>query len=184
MRKNEIITFELSRSDLESLLGFLSVSIAKLEKTEMLLKDIVEIVRITLQEDDVPEMDPDCESCFIPCEHNPNFKKEANDYPEFARLFHELMQVSDEMKQNRICEDSMEQMEEYLKDRHIRHNDKKVDPEEMYGEPRPENSAVKISAKEPENSEEASEESEAESLAIELLKAVFSVLAETIENGE
>ena len=41
-----------------------------------------------------------------------------------------------------------------------------------------------VSEDAPKNAKSPEDEDEAESLAIELLKAVFSVLAETIENGE
>ena len=44
--------------------------------------------------------------------------------------------------------------------------------------------AEPVSEGAPENTKSPEDEDEAESLAIELLKAVFSVLAETIENGE
>ena len=41
-----------------------------------------------------------------------------------------------------------------------------------------------VSEDAPENTKSPEDEDEAESLAIELLKAVLAVLAETIENGE
>lgn len=44
--------------------------------------------------------------------------------------------------------------------------------------------AEPVSGDAQENTKPPEDEDEAESLAIELLKAVFSVLAETIENGE
>ena len=55
MRKNDSITFEIDKRDLEVVLGNLSLTIAKMERTQEALKGIVEIVRTALQEAENPK---------------------------------------------------------------------------------------------------------------------------------
>ena len=55
MRKNDTITFEIGRNDLEVVLGNLSLTIAKMEKTQEALKGVVEVIRTALWEDDDPD---------------------------------------------------------------------------------------------------------------------------------
>ena len=133
MRNNDAITFEIDRRDLEVILGNLSMTIAKMERTQDALKDAADLIRTALQEDDSDE--PDCENCDLPCRHNPNII---------------------------MCH--------------------KADPDEAEKELQKDMEPVSEDA--PKNAKSPEDEDEAESLAIELLKAVFSVLAETIENGE
>lgn len=115
MRKNNTITFEFDREDLEIMLGSVSKTIQRMENTQEVLKDAAEVIRAALQEDDSDD-EPDCENCILPCRHNPNIVRLGGD-----------------------------------------------DPDEEVSDP--------------------DEDDEAESLAIELLKAVFAVLSDEIGNA-
>ena len=153
MRKNESITFEVSRNDLEIVLGHLAMTIARMEKTEEALKEVTSIIRTALQEEDD---EPDCENCDLPCARNPHLRKEDDEDEE---LLKQIREVSEAIMQSGANPDDAE---EKLKEK------TDSDPEEE------------------ESGDEAADdtEDEAESLAIELLKAVFTVLTDVIENGE
>ena len=45
MRNNDAITFEIGRRDLEVILGNLSLTIAKMERTQEALKDAADLIR-------------------------------------------------------------------------------------------------------------------------------------------
>ena len=139
MRKTDSITFEIDKRDLEVVLGNLSLTIAKMERTQEALKEIVEIVRTALQE----EEDPDYENCPLPCSHNLKSRM-AEEEPD-----RESREILEQIK---AASEAME-------------NPKDISPIE-----------------EAEKNED--DEDEAESLAIELLKAVFSALTDVFENGE
>lgn len=158
MRNNDAITFEIGRRDLEVILGNLSLTIAKMERTQEALKDAADLIRTALQEDDSDE--PDCENCDLPCRHNPNI----------------IMRHEDELDE--ADRDLLEQLREVAEA--VRKTG--ADPNEA--EKELQKAADPVSEDAPENTKSPEDEDEAESLAIELLKAVFSVLAETIENGE
>jgi len=158
MRNNNAITFEIGRRDLEGILGNLSLTIAKMEKTQDALKDAADLIRTALQEDDFDE--PDCENCDLPCRHNPNIimcHKANLDNADHEQL-EQLREVAEAVRNTGA--DPVEAEKELQKD---------IEP---------------VSEDAPKNTKSLEDEDEAESLAIELLKAVFSVLAETIENGE
>ena len=158
MRKNETITFEIGRRDLEVILGNLSLTIAKMERTQEALKDAADLIRTALQEEDTDKAD--CENCFLPCRHNPNIIMRHEDELDEAdrELLEQLREVAEAVRNTGA--DSDEAEKELQKD------------------------AKPVSGDAQENTKPPEDEDEAESLAIELLKAVFSVLAETIENGE
>lgn len=158
MRNNDAITFEIDRRDLEVVLGNLSLTIAKMERTQEALKDAADLIRTALQEDDSDE--PDCETCDLFCRHNPNI----------------IMRHEDELDE--ADRELMEQLREVAEA--VRKTG--ADPDEA--EKALQKDAEPVSEDAPENTKSPEDEDEAESLAIELLKAVFSVLAETIENGE
>ena len=158
MRNNDAITFEIGRRDLEVILGNLSLTIAKMERTQEALKDAADLIRTALQEDDSDE--PDCENCDLPCRHNPNI----------------IMRHEDELDE--ADRDLLEHLREVAEA--VRKTG--ADPNEA--EKELQKAADPVSEDAPENTKSPEDEDEAESLAIELLKAVFSVLAETIENGE
>jgi hypothetical protein len=158
MRNNDAITFEIGRRDLEVILENLSLTITKIERTQEALKDAADLIRAALQEDDSDE--PDCENCDLPCRHNPNI----------------IMRHEDELDE--ADRDLLEQLREVAEA--VRKTG--VDPDEAENELQ--KAADPVSEDAPENTKSPEDEDEAESLAIELLKAVFSVLAETIENGE
>ena len=158
MRNNDAITFEIGRRDLEVILGNLSLTIAKMERTQDALKDAADLIRAALQEDDSDESD--CENCDLPCRHNPNI----------------IMRHEDELDD--ADRELLEQLREVAEA--VRNTD--ADPDEAENELQKDMEPVSEAA--PENAKSPEDEDEAESLAIELLKAVFSVLAETIENGE
>ena len=158
MRNNDAITFEISRRDLEVILGNLSLTIAKMERTQKALKDAADLIRTALQEEDTDKAD--CENCFLPCRHNPNI---------IIRREDELDETDREL---------LEQLREVAEA--VRNTD--ADPDEAENELQKDMEPVSEAV--PENAKSPEDEDEAESLAIELLKAVFSVLAETIENGE
>ena len=158
MRNNDAITFEIGRRDLEVILGNLSMTIAKIERTQEALKDAADLIRTALQEDDLDE--PDCENCDLPCRHNPNIiicHKENLDDAD-RELLEQFREVAEAVRNTGADPDEAEK--ELQKD---------MEP---------------VSEDAPKNAKSPEDEDEAESLAIELLKAVFSVLAETIENGE
>ena len=121
MRKNNVITFEFDKDDLEILLGSVAMTIQKMDWTMEALKGAADIIRAALQENET-EDEPDCENCILPCRHNPNIIRPDKDG---------------------FTEEDEEEI-----------------PEE-------------------ENDEE---DDEAESLAIDLLKAVFAVLSDEIGN--
>ena len=156
MRNNDAITFEIGRRDLEVILGNLSLTIAKMERTQEALKDAADLIRTALQEDDSDE--PDCENCDLPCRHNPNI----------------IMRHEDELDE--ADRDLLEQLREVAEA--VRKTG--ADPNEA--EKELQKAADPVSEDAPENTKSPEDEDEAESLAIELLKAVFSVLAETIES--
>ncbi len=158
MRNNDAITFEIGRRDLEVILGNLSLTIAKMERTQDALKDAADLIRAALQEDDSDE--PDCENCDLPCRHNPNIIMRHEDELDEAdrELLEQLREVAEAVRKNG------------------------ADPDEA--EKALQKDAEPVSEDAPENTKSPEDEDEMESLAIELLKAVFSVLAETIENGE
>ena len=158
MRNNDAITFEISRRDLEATLGNLSLTIAKMERTQEALKDAANLIRTALQEEDTDKAD--CENCFLPCRHNPNIVLRREDELDEAdrELLEQLREVAEAVRNTGANPDEAEN--------------------ELQKDMEPVSEAVPQNAKSPED------EDEAESLAIELLKAVFSVLAETIENGE
>ena len=158
MRNNDAITFEIGRRDLEVILGNLSKKKKKMERTQEALKDAADLIRTALQEDDSDE--PDCENCDLPCRHNPNI----------------IMRHEDELDE--ADRDLLEQLREVAEA--VRKTG--ADPNEA--EKELQKAADPVSEDAPENTKSPEDEDEAESLAIELLKAVFSVLAETIENGE
>ena len=120
MRKNNVITFDFDKEDLEILLGSISMTIQKMEWTQEALKGASDIIRAALQEDEADD-EPDCENCILPCRNNPNIIR-----PEEAGL-----------------------------------------DEEGVAEEIP----------------DGEDEDEAESLAIDLLKAVFAVLSDEIDNA-
>jgi len=153
MRKNETITFEVGRNDLEIVLGHLAMTISRMEKTGEALKEVTSIIRTALQEDDD---EPDCEKCDLPCVHNPNLR---NKDEEDEELLKQIREVSEAIMQSRTDTDTAK---EKLK-------------EKTESAPAKE-TAEDIAAEDTED--------EAESLAIELLKAVFTVLTDVIENGE
>ena len=158
MRNNDAITFEIGRRDLEVILGNLSMTIAKIERTQEALKDAADLICTALQEDDFDE--PDCENCDLPCRHNPNIimcHKENLDDAD-RELLEQFREVAEAVRNTGADPDEAEK--ELQKD---------MEP---------------VSEDAPKNAKSPEDEDEAESLAIELLKAVFSVLAETIENGE
>ena len=153
MRKNETITFEVGRNDLEIVLGHLAMTLARMEKTGEALKEVTSIIRAALQEEDD---EPDCGNCDLPCVHNPNLNSEDEGDEE---LLKQIREVSEAIMQSGANPDNAE---EKLKE--------KTDSDP---------------AKEESGDEAADDtEDEAESLAIELLKAVFTVLTDVIENGE
>lgn len=156
MRNNDVITFEIGRRDLEVVLGNLSLTIAKMERTQEALKDAADLIRAALQEDDSDE--PDCENCFLPCRHNPNIIMRHEDELDEAdrELLEQLREVAEAVRNTGADSDEAEK--------------------ELQKDAEPVSGDAQENTKLPED--------EAESLAIELLKAVFSVLAETIENGE
>ena len=158
MRNNDAITFEIGRRDLEVILGNLSLTIAKIERTQEALKDSADLIRTALQEDDSDE--PDCENCDLPCSHNPNIiMRHKEDLDDADReLLEQFREVAEAV---RITGANPDEAEKELQ--------KDMEP---------------VSEDAPKNTKSPEDEDEAESLAIELLKAVFSVLAETIENGE
>ena len=158
MRNNDAITFEIGRRDLEVILGNLSLTIAKMERTQEALKDTADLIRTALQEDDSDE--PDCENCDLPCRHNPNI----------------IMRHEDELDE--ADRDLLEQLREVVEA--VRKTGANTDEAENELQ----KAADPVSEDAPENTKSPEDEDEAESLTIELLKAVFSVLAETIENGE
>ena len=129
-----------------------------MERTQEALKDAADLIRTALQEDDSDE--PDCENCDLPCRHNPNI----------------IMRHEDELDE--ADRDLLEQLREVAEA--VRKTG--ADPNEA--EKELQKAADPVSEDAPENTKSPEDEDEAESLAIELLKAVFSVLAETIENGE
>ena len=161
MRNNDAITFEIGRRDLEVILGNLSLMIAKMERTQEALKDAADLIRTALQEDDSDE--PDCENCDLPCRHNPNITETPEDSldDEDYELLKQLQVLVEAKKQEGA---NPEQAEKELQ----------------------EDAGITEPAREEkfDAAEDPDDEDEAESLAIELLKAVFSVLAETIENGD
>ena len=55
MRKNNVITFEFDRDDLEILLGSVAMTIQKMEWTQNALKEAADVIRAALQEDDEDE---------------------------------------------------------------------------------------------------------------------------------
>ena len=153
MRKNETITFEVGRNDLEVVLGHLAMTIARMEKTGEALKEVTSIIRTALQEKDG---EPDCESCDLPCAHNPNLRSEDDGDED---LLKKIREVSEAIMQSSTDTDAAE---EKLKEK-----------------------AESAPAKETAEDVAAEDtEDEAESLVIELLKAVFTVLTDVIENGE
>ncbi len=153
MRKNETITFEVGRNDLEIVLGHLAMTISRMEKTGEALKEVTSIIRTALQEDDD---EPDCEKCDLPCVHNPNLR---NKDEEDEELLKQIREVSEAIMQSGTDTDTAK---EKLK-------------EKTESAPAKE-TAEDIAAEDTED--------EAESLVIELLKAVFTVLTDVIENGE
>lgn len=163
MRKNDTITFEIGRNDLEVVLGNLSLTIAKMEKTQEALKGVVEVIRTALWEDEDPGDEPDCENCGLPCRHNPNFTGNKADAPDIEdkEILEDLRAIAEAMKQKEADPDAAEQKLKEVSG--ITPSYPKDDSEDNEG---------------------PDEEDEAESLAIELLKAVFSVLTDVIENGE
>ena len=158
MRNNDAITFEIGRRDLEVILGNLSLTIAKMERTQDALKDAADLIRAALQEDDSDESD--CENCDLPCRQNPNIIMRHEDELDEAdrELLEQLREVAEAVRKTGADPDEAEN--------------------ELHKDAEP------VSEGAPENTKSPEDEDEAESLAIELLKAVFSVLAETIENGE
>ncbi len=164
MRKNDAITFEIGRNDLEAVLGNLSLTIAKMEKTQEALKGVVDVIRTALWEDEDPDDEPDCEDCDLPCRHNPKFAGNTADGADNddREILGELKAIAEAMKQK---EADMDAVEQKLKE------DACIDPVDP--KTTPEN-----------NEEPDDDEDEAESLAIELLKAVFSTLAELIDKEE
>lgn len=153
MRKNETITFEVGRNDLEIVLGHLAMTIARMEKTGEALKAVTSIIRTALQEDDG---EPDCDNCDLPCVHNPNLlRKDEGD----EDLLKQIREVSEAIMQSGADTDAAE---EKLKEQ------------------------IEFDPAKDKAGDEADDdtEDEAESLAIELLKAVFTVLTDVIENGE
>jgi len=156
MRNNDAITFEIGRRDLEVILGNLSLTIAKMERTQEALKDAADLIRTALQEEDTDKAD--CENCFLPCRHNPNIIMRHEDELDEAdrELLEQLREVAEAVRNTGADSDEAEK--------------------ELQKDAEPVSGDAQENTKPPED--------EAESLAIELLKAVFSVLAETIENGE
>lgn len=153
MRKNETITFEVGRNDLEIVLGHLAMTLARMEKTGEALKEVTSIIRTTLQEEDD---EPDCENCDLPCARNPHLRKEDDEDEE---LLKQIREVSEAIMQSGADPDAAEEK--------LKEKAESAPAKEM---------AEDVAAEDTED--------EAESLAIELLKAVFTVLTDVIENGE
>lgn len=153
MRKNETITFEVGRNDLEIVLGHLAMTISRMEKTGEALKEVTSIIRTALQEDDD---EPDCEKCELPCVHNPNL---CNKDEEDEELLKQIWEVSEAIMQSGTDTDTAkEKLKEKTESAPAKETTEDIAAEDT--------------------------EDEAESLAIELLKAVFTVLTDVIENGE
>ena len=159
MRKNDTITFEIGRNDLEVVLGNLSLTITKMEKTQEALKGVVEVIRTALWEDDDPDDEPDCETCNLPCRHNPDFSGDKTDVPDIEdkEILEDLRAIAEAMKQKEEDPDAAEQKLKEVSG--IAPSDSKDDSEDDEG---------------------PDDEDEADSLAIELLKAVFSALTDVI----
>ena len=154
MRNNDAITFEIGRRDLEVILGNLSLTITKMERTQEALKDAADLIRTALHEDDPDKAE--CDNCLLPCRHNQNI---------IARHEDELDEADREL---------LEQLREVAEA--VRNTG--ADPDEA------ENELQKDTVPAPdvasENTKSPEDEDEAETFAIELLKAVFSVLTDVI----
>lgn len=128
MNKQDVITFEIEKSDLEYALGYLADAISRMNQSQAFLKCIVSMIGMAIHEgeetDRSPAADKHCKISRFPC----GSPKEPEDAADTA-------------------------------------------PEKMPADPEV-------------SSAEEGEDDDAESLAIELLKAVFSALTDLIENGE
>ena len=128
MNKQEVIAFEIEKTDLEYVLGFLADAISRMNQSQAFLKCVVSMIGMAIHENEEPVQDPDadkdCKILKFPCSDKSASNESADNKP-----------------------DSM-----------------------------PAESGA--------SSAEEEEDDEAESLAIELLKAVFCALADLIENDE
>ncbi len=161
MRNNDIITLVIDKRDLADVLESLGLTISKMEKAQEALKDAADLIRTVLQAEDTAKAD--CENGFLPRRHNPNSNRPLEDELDDAdyELLEQLREVTEAVRKTDA--DLDEAKKELRKD---------TEPE------------AKETKDIPENTKCPGDGDEAESLAIELMKAVFSTLTELIDKED